>query len=312
MSPKYLLLGVATLTLMACSGNEAPKEADVTTETVETLAEMTEIVETLEEVAEQALSLDAVLDMQPEDMKARYQYRNPKATLEYFDIQPGMTVAEVLPGGGWYSKILLPYIGNEGKLIGVDYSVPMWGKFGGFANDEFLETRKSWSTTWSEGAMEWRGNTQADITAFPFGAMPRSLRGTADRVLMFRATHHLNRFEAAYWDEALADIKALLKPDGMVGIVQHRAPEASADDWAAGDNGYVKQSFVIAKFEEAGFVLAKEPSEINGNSKDTPTSEDGVWRLPPTLGTSRENPELKAKMEAIGESDRMTLLFKLK
>jgi hypothetical protein len=41
-----------------------------------------------------------------------------------------------------------------------------------------------------------------------------------------------------------------------------------------------------------------------------PGSEDIVWRLPPTLGTSKDNPELKAQMEAIGESNRMTLLFK--
>ena len=64
--------------------------------------------------------------------------------------------------------------------------------------------------------------------------------------------------------------------------------------------------------EAAGFELAGEPSEINANPKDQPTSDDKVWRLPPTLGTSRDNPELKAKMEAIGETDRMTLKFRVK
>jgi predicted methyltransferase len=32
--------------------------------------------------------------------------------------------------------------------------------------------------------------------------------------------------------------------------------------------------------------------------------------LPPTLATSKDNPELKAQMEAIGETDRMTLKFR--
>ena len=37
---------------------------------------------------------------------------------------------------------------------------------------------------------------------------------------------------------------------------------------------------------------------------------DIVWRLPPTLATSRDNPELRAELEAVGESNRMTLKFR--
>ena len=109
--------------------------------------------------------------------------------------------------------------------------------------------------------------------------------------------------------KALGDMMTLLKPGGHVGVVQHRAPEDSPDEWATGDNGYVKQSAIVAAFEAAGFELAAS-SEVNANPKDQPTSDDFVWRLPPTLATSREDEELKAEMEAIGESDRMTLLFR--
>ena len=42
----------------------------------------------------------------------------------------------------------------------------------------------------------------------------------------------------------------------------------------------------------------------------TRDSSDKVWRLPPSLSTSKEGPELRAVMQAIDESDRMTLLFK--
>jgi len=66
---------------------------------------------------------------------------------------------------------------------------------------------------------------------------------------------------------------------------------------------------VIAAFQKAGFELV-EASEINANPKDQPTESDVVWRLPPTLATSKDNPELKAQMEAIGETDRMTLKFR--
>jgi predicted methyltransferase len=51
-------------------------------------------------------------------------------------------------------------------------------------------------------------------------------------------------------------------------------------------------------------------SEINANPKDQPTEQDVVWRLPPTFAMSKDKPEHKAQMEAIGESDRMTLKFK--
>jgi len=51
-------------------------------------------------------------------------------------------------------------------------------------------------------------------------------------------------------------------------------------------------------------------SEINANPKDVPGPEDIVWRLPPSLSTSKEDPGLRTKMQAIGETDRMTLLFR--
>ena len=66
--------------------------------------------------------LQAALDAQPEEAKARYDQRNPKETLKFFGLKEGMTVMEALPGGGWYSKILLPSLGEDGKLVGVDYA----------------------------------------------------------------------------------------------------------------------------------------------------------------------------------------------
>ena len=87
-------------------------------------------------------------------------------------------------------------------------------------------------------------------------------------------------------------------------------PETTCpDDWASGANGYLKKGFVIAQMEAAGFELV-ESSDINANDKDQPTADDIVWRLPPSLDTSREDPELRAQLEAVGESNRMTLKFR--
>ena len=58
--------------------------------------------------------------------------------------------------------------------------------------------------------------------------------------------------------------------------------------------------------EKHGFKLVSR-SEINANPKDTKNHPKGVWTLPPSLRLKEKN---KDKYVAIGESDRMTLLFK--
>ncbi|MHA7872939.1 MAG: class I SAM-dependent methyltransferase [Hyphococcus sp.] len=310
---RYLLLSASALALAAC-GEEAQAPADQTTD-----AAAEETADAAEETAASADAgamtaserLDAVLAAQPEDAQARYQFRHPKETLTFVGVEPGMTVLEALPGGGWYSKILLPYLGADGKLIGADYSMDMWPLFGGFATEEFLEGRKTWPTDWPAQTAEWGVEDAAAVEAFAFGSMPEDIAGTADAVLFIRALHNLSRFEdeGGFRSEAITEAFTALKPGGVAGVVQHRAPADSSDEWADGSRGYLKQGAVVAAFEAAGFELV-EVSEINANPNDQPTEDDIVWRLPPTFGTSQDNAELRAEMEAIGESDRMTLKFR--
>jgi len=258
---------------------------------------------------EASAKLDAVLAAQPEDAKARYPYRHPKETLVFFGVAPGMTVVDTLPGPVWYTGILLDYLGPTGKVVDADYSPEMWTKFGDYSPDP--KTKETWAADTVTKLSAQRSPEAAQVGAFQYGAVPDELAGTADVVLVVRALHHFMRLESngGYLTQALADIKKVLKPGGVVGVEQHRAPETQSDASTLGDRGYVKQSAVIAAFQKAGFELV-EASEINANPKDQPTESDVVWRLPPTLATSKDNPELKAQMEAIGETDRMTLKFR--
>jgi len=294
---KYFVLLLA-VTLAACQ--------PATESQTEGAAEKTVAAES----AKENTRLVTVLDAQPEDVRARYQYRHPKETLEFFGIEPGMTVVEGLPGRGWYTKILLPYLGIDGHLIGATYAMDMWPNFA-FANAEFLKTQSTWTTDWPVSAEEWRDNDSATVAAFNFGAMPESVTGTADAVFLARVLHNLANFEdeGGFLTEAMADAYAALKPGGVLGVVQHQARDDMSDEFADGSHGYLKKSFVIAVAEQAGFEFVAE-SAINENPKDQPGDEDVVWRLPPSLGTSQDNPELKAEMEAIGESNRMTLKFR--
>jgi predicted methyltransferase len=141
--------------------------------------------------------------------------------------------------------------------------------------------------------------------------MPDEMKSTADAVFLVRALHNLARFEndGGYLTAALNEAYEVLKPGGVVGVVQHQAREEKPDEWADGSRGYLKQSFVVERMEKAGFVF-EDSIDINNNPADQPGDDDIVWRLPPTFFTSRDNPELKAQMQAIGESNRMTLRFR--
>lgn len=256
--------------------------------------------------------LAAVLDAQPDEIKARYEYRHPEETLEFFGIEPGMTLLEGLPGRGWYTRLLLPYLGEDGHLIGVAYSLDMYPLFS-FATEEFLAKQAEWAGKFPVDAAAWAGENGASATAFHFGSLPAELEGTVDVVFFPRVLHNLARFSKAtdtdYLGTALADAYAALKPGGTFGVVQHHARDEMSDEFADGSHGYLKKTFVIAAAEVAGFEFVAE-SDINANPKDQPSEEDIVWRLPPTLATSREDPDLRAELEAIGESNRMTLKFR--
>jgi predicted methyltransferase len=260
--------------------------------------------------SESADRLADVMGGQPEEVQARYAARRPLATLGFFGIEPGMTVVEGLPGEGWYSKILLPYLGKQGKLIGADYAADMYSLFGFFPQD-FIDSRSTWVADWTAEASGWSSTDGATVAAFQFGSLPEGMHGTADAVLMIRAMHNLARFESKgdYLSKAIEDIFNVLKPGGVLGVVQHMAREDMSDKWASGRRGYLKESFIIERLEKAGFVH-EETSDINHNPMDQPGPDDVVWRLPPSLQGAEEGTAARARVLEIGESNRTTMRFR--
>ena len=299
---RFSIILAATLVFSACSQPEATQSP--------TVAPATATSPMVESTATATNELSAILAAQPAAVVARYAYRHPEETHNFFGIRQGMTVVEALPGGGWYSKLLLPHLGAEGQLVGANYPYDMWPLFG-FFSEERIAQLATWTTDWPVGAEEWRGENAASVSAFEFGKAPAELSGTADAVLFIRALHNLARFEdqGGFLTTAIADSYNALKPGGIAGVVQHHAPDSASDEWASGSRGYLKKSFVIAQMQAAGFEFVAS-SDVNSNSKDQPGAEDIVWRLPPSLRGAKDDAELTAKMLAIGESNRMTLKFR--
>lgn len=236
--------------------------------------------------------------------KARDQYRHPAQALEFWGLQPGMTILEVQPGGGWWTQILAPYAHATG------------GKYYATAAD--LDNPQL-----SEGARQSRADFQARFDSKPdvygevqlvnFGAKSASLPAeTFDFILTARSVHGWLGNGIA--DKVFKDLYGALKPGGILAVEQHRAKPGEQDPKAA--SGYVTEAHVIQLAQNAGFELAGS-SEINANPADTTDHPFGVWTLPPTARTRpySEGPDAhdpnfdRAKYDAIGESDRMTLKF---
>lgn len=252
--------------------------------------------------ADNCEACEAVMDLalahpRRKDDRARDQWRHPAETLAFFRVRPGMTVVDYMPSGGWYTRILVPYLGEEGHYIGLNPDVSTGSEqlkkyFGGMAQ------------AFPARAAEWTGVPAGKIAAHNSDGLPPALVGKVDRVLIFREMHNLKR--NAMVDRELKTIHGLLKPDGLLGIEQHRAKADAPDAYVDGSKGYLREKDVIALVEAHGFELAGK-SEVNANPADPANHEAGVWTLPPNLRLGDVDRE---KYVAIGESDRMTLLFR--
>jgi predicted methyltransferase len=223
--------------------------------------------------------------------RARDAARHPAETLVFFGLRPTHQVVELAPGGGWYTEILAPYLHAQGRLYAAHESA-------GDSNEYRSRSRRNFDAKLArESALYGR---------VVVGLMPRTPRfadiappGGADVVLTFRNVH--NWIEAGHLDATLAAVAAVLKPGGVLGVEEHRAPPGVSAEWIA-KNGYVAEALMIERAAAAGLVLDGR-SEINANPRDTKDHPHGVWSLPPTLRGGEVD---RARFVAIGESDRFT------
>ncbi len=227
---------------------------------------------------------------------ARNPERHPVETLQFFGLERDMTVLEILPGGLWYGEIISPYVREEGQYIaaGYDTSRPDAPAYQ-VRLQEAMETR-------FESQPETFGGARI-ATLSPPDAVDLGEPGSVDAVLTFRNMHGWVRDGVE--SQVLSAFYEVLRPGGVLGIVQHRAGPLSDPDPEA-FIGYLAEERVIAMVEAAGFVL-EATSEINANPRDTADHPRGVWTLPPSLRLGEQDRE---RYEAIGESDRMTLRFR--
>ena len=225
----------------------------------------------------------------------RNRHRHPLETLQFFGLEPSMSVVEIWPGSGWYSEILAPVLRANGKFYAAGFALsakrpPKWRKN---MQRQFQEKLAARPDVYDQVIVTVLSVPERTEIAPP---------DSADLVLTFRNVH--NWMNGDYAQELFVAMFRALKPGGVLGVVEHRARPGTALE-AMKKTGYVTEAQVIAYAENAGFKFDGK-SEVNANPKDVTDHPEGVWTLPPSLRLGEQDRDVYV---AIGESDRMTLRF---
>jgi len=233
------------------------------------------------------------------DAKERDAFRHPVDALEFWGLKPGATILEIQPGGGWWTEILAPYArANKGEFYATaaDLADPK-------LSENARKGRASFAAKYADAAVYGK------VNLVDWGANAAALPANKfDFVMLTRGFH--GWMNGGSVDKNLANVFQATKPGGVLAIEQHRA---KPDQDPSVFNGYVPEQTVIDAATKAGFKLDGK-SDINANAKDTKDHPFGVWTLPPTRQSSDDGKPVdpsfdRAKYDAIGESDRMTLRF---
>lgn len=232
---------------------------------------------------------------------ARDVYRHPLETLTFWGLQPGMVVADLQPGGGYWTQILAPYAARTGGtyIAGVtDLQNPQLSEGG-------RKSRAAFEAKFADKAV------YGPIVFANFG--PKSaLFAKPDSVDLVISSRELHNWAAdGEMTKLMSDVYAALKPGGIFAVEDHRAdPQPEAPGLKS---GYISTQRVIDAAAAAGFHLDAS-SEVNANPADVKNYPFGVWTLKPTRqssATGAPDPNFdRARYDAIGESDRMTLRFR--
>jgi predicted methyltransferase len=213
-------------------------------------------------------------DIRTAEERARDVNRLPVETLSFFRMREDMRVIEILPSGGWYTKILAPVLKDKGKLYVVHPEGRYADEYRGIAKLQGLE--KVEEIGWGAAAPASGG---------AFGPSGKWNVAPVDLVLTFRNYHNFSPADRATVNKSAFDA---LKRGGLYGIVDHTRRH---NEPTTRENGRrVDPVLVIKEVQSAGFVL-EDFSNVHYRPDDALTLEVG-------------NPAVSDR------TDRITLLFR--
>lgn len=184
----------------------------------------------------------------PED-RARDEDRKPARMLAFFGIEPGMKVAEMMAGRGYYAEILARAVGSEGTVY-VHNTPYVLDKF---AREPLIERLDK----------PGLGNVIRKDRSLEDPGLPE---GELDAVLMILFYHD------TYWmdvnrDAMNAAIYKALKPGGVFGVVDHHARPGAGTD-AVKSLHRIEPQIVKQEILEAGFELDAQSDRLRHPEDD--------------------------------------------
>lgn len=167
--------------------------------------------------AADAAALDAALKGDWRDPKnsARDVYRHPKETLAFFGVTPSQTVVEITPGGGWYSEVLAPYLKASGRYVAAVVDPATVAEK---SRNYYQRGVDGLQKKFADGPAQF---DKAVLVKYDPAAPVFGAAGSADVVLTFRNVHNWRSANQA--EGMFKGFFAVLKPGGVLGVVEHRA-----------------------------------------------------------------------------------------
>jgi len=206
--------------------------------------------------------------------KERDANRMPRQTLEFFGLREDMRVVELVPSGGWYTKIIAPVVAGQGKLylaVGTRRIGAVLEAHEELSKAEVLESDAKLTPTDVMGFFE--------LNEFSLGI------DDADLVLTFRNLHNFTPESRAHMNEA---VFAALKPGGLYGVIDHTRRHnepGTQENWRRMD-----PVLAILEIQAAGFELV-DYNDLHYRPDDELRYEVG-------------------RKTVRGNTDRFTLLFR--
>lgn len=250
---RTLFLVVLVLLLSAC-GSRAGDDAVGAPSAVETPQPSPAPVADSEAIAETIAAALAHAE-RPEGDPADDENRKPGEVLEFFAIAPGMRVLDLLAGGGYYTELLSRIVGPEGSVL--FHNNASYRQFLG----EALATRTA------DGRLS--NVTSLDVEVDDLVFEP----GELDAVLFILGFHDLYYEVEGSWPainegRLLATLFEGLKPGGILGIVDHAAPEGADVPESGREQHRIDEAIVRSTVGAAGFVFDSESSILRNPEDD--------------------------------------------
>lgn len=192
------------------------------------------------DATEAKLKTAMAADIRTEAEKDRDANRKPIQTLKFFGLRDDMKIIELLPGGGWYTKLLVPVVAEKGEYyaaLGTANIAKSVLTLPGFEDAQILAADSK--VFKKDGARLYTIETNG------FG-----ITGV-DMVLTFRNYHNFDADGRAAMDKAVFDA---LKSGGIYGVVDHTRRHMEEDN--AENVRRVDPVMVIYEIESAGFRFA--------------------------------------------------------